>query len=259
LIAGAGRGVDRPPFFPDLMSSSQRECAEHVRGIFDRIAGRYDLLNRVISFHLDTYWRKKAVAAALGGGERRILDLGTGTGDLAFAAAEAVGRDGKIFALDFSGEMLRLALRKKRAHRDGGKTFFILASALAPPFADDAFDAVMTAFVLRNVADLRLFFLQAYRLLRPGGRLVTMDMFPPSCAPFSFFYSLYFYRLMPWIAARLARDREAYRYLSTSVKGFHSPQAIAEMIRETGFESVTIRKFLNGAVCLHIGDKPGKL
>jgi len=259
LIAGAGRGVDRLPFFPDLMSSSERQRAEHVRGIFDRIAGRYDLLNRVISFHLDTYWRKKAVAAALSGGERRVLDLGTGTGDLAFAAAEAVGPEGKIFGLDFSGEMLRLAMRKKRKHPSGEKTFYILGTALAPPFADDAFDAVMTAFVLRNVADLRLFFLQAYRLLKPGGRLVTLDMFPPSCAPFSFFYSLYFYRLMPWIGARLAHDREAYRYLSTSVKGFYSPQAVADMIEQAGFENVATRKFLNGAVCVHVGEKPGPL
>ena len=259
MIAGAGRGVDRLPFFPDLMSSSERQRAEHVRGIFDRIAGRYDLLNRVISFHLDTYWRKKAVAAALSGGERRVLDLGTGTGDLAFAAAEAVGPEGKIFGLDFSGEMLRLAMRKKRKHPSGEKTFYILGTALAPPFADDAFDAVMTAFVLRNVADLRLFFLQAYRLLKPGGRLVTLDMFPPSCAPFSFFYSLYFYRLMPWIGARLAHDREAYRYLSTSVKGFYSPQAVADMIEQAGFENVATRKFLNGAVCVHVGEKPGPL
>jgi len=241
------------------MSLSERPRAEHVRGIFDRIAGRYDLLNRVISFHLDTYWRKKAVAAALRGGERRVLDLGTGTGDLAFTAAEAAGREGTIFGLDFSAEMLRLALRKKRAHRRGEKTFYILASALAPPFADGAFDAVMTAFVLRNVTDLRLFFIQAYRLLSPGGRFVTIDMFPPACAPFAFFYSLYFYRLMPRIGARLARDREAYRYLSASVKGFHSPESIAEMIRQTGFVGVTTRKFLCGAVCLHVGDKPGKL
>jgi len=241
------------------MFSPQRERAEHVRGIFDRIAGRYDLLNRVISLHLDTLWRKKAVAAALRGGERRVLDLGTGTGDLALTAAEIVGDGGKITGLDFSGEMLRMAMQKKSKHRHGGKIFYIMGTALAPPFPDNVFDAVMTAFVLRNVTDLRLFFLQSYRVLKPGGRLVTMDMFPPSCAAFSFFYSLYFYRLMPWIGALLAHDREAYRYLSTSVKGFHSPETIADMIRQTGFESVTTRKFLNGAVCLHVGDKPAKV
>ncbi|MGH7766474.1 MAG: ubiquinone/menaquinone biosynthesis methyltransferase [Candidatus Binatia bacterium] len=242
------------------MSSSERPRAEHVRGMFDRIAGRYDLLNRVISFHLDTYWRKKAVAAALGeGGGRRVLDLGTGTGDLAFAAAEAVSPDGIVVGLDFSAEMLRLAIRKTRKHPSGKKTFYVQGTALAPPFADGTFDAVMTAFVLRNVADLRLFFLQAHRLLKPGGRLVTLDMFPPSSGPFSLFYSLYFHRLMPWIGARLAHDREAYRYLSTSVKGFDSPETIAGMIEQAGFVNVATRKFLTGAVCLHVGDRPAKV
>jgi demethylmenaquinone methyltransferase/2-methoxy-6-polyprenyl-1,4-benzoquinol methylase len=240
------------------MSSSERPRAEHVRGIFDRIAGRYDLLNRIISFHLDTYWRKKAVATALSGGERRVLDLGTGTGDLAFAAAEAVDPGGMVVGLDFSGEMLRLAMMKKRKHPSGEKNFYIQGTALAPPFADATFDAVMTAFVLRNITDLRLFFLQAYRLLKPGGRLVTMDMFSPSSGLFSFFYSLYFHRLMPWIGGRLTHDREAYRYLSTSVKGFYSSETIAEMIEQTGFENVAARKFLNGAVCLHVGDRPAK-
>jgi demethylmenaquinone methyltransferase/2-methoxy-6-polyprenyl-1,4-benzoquinol methylase len=100
-----------------------------------------------------------------------------------------------------------------------------------------------------------MFFLQAHRLLKPGGRLVSMDMFPPSCAAFALFYSLYFYRLMPWIAARLSRDREAYRYLSKSVKEFHSPETVAGMIRQAGFERASIRPFLNGAVCLHVADK----
>jgi len=238
------------------MSSPERQRAEHVRGMFDRIAGRYDLLNRVISFHLDTFWRKKAVAAALKGGERWVLDLGTGTGDLALTAAGSVGSGGKIVGLDFSAEMLRLAKEKTRNDRNGGKIFYILGSALSPPLRDETFDAVMTAFVLRNVADLELFFRQAYRLLKPGGHFVSMDMFPPSCAAFSFFYSLYFYRLMPWIGARLARDREAYRYLSATVKAFHSPETVAGMIEQTGFASVKTRKFLNGAVCLHAGDKP---
>jgi len=224
--------------------------------MFDRIAGRYDLLNRVISFHLDTYWRKKAVAAALGRGARRVLDLGTGTGDLAFAAASVLGGGGMVVGLDFSREMLRLANEKKQQQPRGVKTFYIQGTALSPPFADGAFDAVMTAFVLRNVSDLRLFFAQAHRVLKPGGRLVTLDMFPPTCAPFSFFYDLYFHRLMPWIGARLARDREAYRYLSTSVRGFDSPETIGEIVRQTGFEKVAMRKFLCGAVCLHVGDRP---
>ncbi len=241
------------------MFPSQRQRAEHVRRIFDRIAPRYDLLNRVISLRLDTHWRKKAVAAAFRGGERLVLDLGTGTGDLALAAARAIGDVGKIIGLDFSPEMLRLAVGKKNRDRHGGKTFYIQGTALSPPFKDETFDVVTTAFVLRNVTDLSLFFLQAYRLLKPGGRLVSLDMFPPSRLPFSFFYSLYFYRLVPWIGARLAHDRDAYHYLSESVKGFYPPETIADMIKRTGFENVTTRGFLSGAVCLHAGDKPTKV
>ena len=240
------------------MSSSQPQRAEQVRRIFDRIARRYDLLNRVISLNLDTHWRKKAVAAVLRGGERLVLDLGTGTGDLALAAARGIGNGGKIFGLDFSSEMLRLAIKKKSKDRYGGKTFYIMGSALSPPFKDETFDAIMTAFVLRNVADLGQFFFQTYRLLKPGGRLVSLDMFPPSHLPFSFFYSLYFYRWVPWIGARLAHDRDAYHYLSQSVKGFYPPETIADIIKRAGFENATIQKFLNGAVCLHAGDKPMK-
>jgi demethylmenaquinone methyltransferase / 2-methoxy-6-polyprenyl-1,4-benzoquinol methylase len=178
---------------------------------------------------------------------------------LAFTAARAIGAGGKIVGLDFSAQMLHLAMRKKAQEPDGGKTSYVLASALLPPFRDNTFDAVITAFVLRNVGDLTTFFLQAQRLLKPGGRLVSLDMFPPSRFPFSIFYSLYFHRVMPWIGARLAHDREAYRYLSKSVKEFHSPATVADIVARAGFANVTTKTFLQGAVCLHSADKPGRL
>lgn len=239
-----------------MSPSSQDKRQQLVQNIFDRIAGRYDFLNRVISFHLDTFWRKKAVQAlALGDRSPFILDLGSGTGDLALTAAKEI-KQGRIVGLDFSLAMLRLAQEKKRRTPEGDRTLFILGSALAPPFKAEAFDAVMTAFVLRNITDLGLFFQHAYRLLKPGGKLVSLDMFPPSLFPFSFFYSFYFYRLVPWIGAALARDRSAYRYLSDSVRRFDPPETIAGLIRQTGFEEIGTQKFMSGAVCLHIGKKP---
>ena len=227
-----------------------------VQSIFNRIAGRYDLLNRVLSFRLDIRWRRKALGAALRGNERFVLDLGTGTGDLAVAAAEAVGKEGRVVGLDFSPEMLRLAQAKRNDEADGNEPIYVLGSALAPPFKDEVFDAVMTAFVLRNVTDLNLFFIQACRLLKPGGRIASLDMFPPSGRFFSLLYSLYFYHLVPWIGAALAQDRVAYRYLSESVKNFAPPEAVAEIIQRAGFQKVSIQRFLRGAVCLHIGEKP---
>lgn len=227
-----------------------------VQNIFDRIARRYDFLNRVISFHFDTFWRRKAVRALrLASRRPLILDLGSGTGDLAIVAATELP-GGKIIGMDFSRAMLELAVEKSRRARLDGRVLFVLGSALAPPFHDETFDAVMTAFVLRNITNLALFFHHAYRLLKPGGKLVSLDMFPPSRLPFSLFYSFYFYRLVPWIGAILAGDRRAYQYLSESVRTFHPPESVAELIRETGFREVRIDKFLSGAVCLHLGEKP---
>lgn len=239
------------------MFPSRDEHEQFVQKTFDRIARRYDLTNRIISFHLDTLWRKQVIKALeLKNSDQVILDIGTGTGDLALAAAREAGKKGKVVGLDFSAEMLRLAEAKKRRVPHGQRTFYVLGSALTPPFREGTFDAIMTAFVLRNIPDLDLFFVQAHRLLRPGGKLASLEMFPPSSAVFAFFYSMYFYRLVPWIGASIARDRAAYQYLSDSVRNFDPPEAIAALIRHAGFEGVRIRKFLRGAICLHIGEKP---
>jgi demethylmenaquinone methyltransferase/2-methoxy-6-polyprenyl-1,4-benzoquinol methylase len=113
----------------------------------------------------------------------------------------------------------------------------------------------MTAFVLRNVSDLSLFFTHAFRVLKDGGRFVSLDMFPPSKTWFSAFYSLYFYRLVPWIGGLLAHDHSAYSYLAESVESFYSPQTVAELLEQAGFRQVSMRKFLNGAVCMHVAEK----
>jgi demethylmenaquinone methyltransferase/2-methoxy-6-polyprenyl-1,4-benzoquinol methylase len=238
-----------------LPPKDQRE--RFVKNIFDRIAGRYDLLNRVISFHLDTYWRKRTVRAlALNEGDKLILDLGTGTGDLAFSAAQILGGSGKVVGLDFSALMLQLAQVKKQKVPHGHSTCFVLGSALAPPFKAEKFDAIVTAFVLRNLQDLQEFFLSCHHLLKPGGKFASLDMFPPRNVPFSFIFSLYFHQLVPWIGACLGRDLGAYRYLSDSVRGFESPEAIGSAIRLAGFEKIKLQRFIGGAVCLHLAEKP---
>ena len=227
-----------------------------VKGMFDRIARRYDLLNRIISFRLDSRWRKKTVAAVVRTGNERLVDIGTGTGDLSFLAAKSLADAGKIVGLDVSFQMIRISRQKQHRRHGHSRTEFIQASALTPPFHDAAFDAAMTAFVLRNVSDLRIFFLEAARIIKPGGRLASLDMFPPRRGIFSCFYSLYFYRLVPLIGTVLAEDRSAYRYLSESVRQFMAPENVAELMYQCGFENVKLHRFLFGAVCLHIADKP---
>ena len=238
------------------MSSLDPPRDRAIQEMFDRIAGRYDFLNRVISFRLDNTWRSKAIKEVLRSANHLILDLGAGTGDLTFTAAKKINGSGRIVGLDFSLEMLKLARSKQSGAINGDKTFFIQGSATISPFKDCAFDGVMTAFVLRNVSDLSLFFGQAFRVLKPGGRFVSLDMFPPLKTWFSAFYALYFYRVVPWIGALLAHDRVAYRYLAESVENFHPPERVGEFLEQAGFKEVSIRRFLDGAVCMHVAEKP---
>jgi demethylmenaquinone methyltransferase / 2-methoxy-6-polyprenyl-1,4-benzoquinol methylase len=229
-----------------------------VQNMFDRISGRYDLLNRVISFRLDARWRHQVIRTALTTTEPRILDIGTGTGDLVFDAAKAAKGTGKFVGLDFSLQMLRLACAKREKASHGASAVFVMGSAMVVPFKKNTFDGAMSAFVLRNVSDLALLFAEAHRVLKPGGKFVSLDMFPPSASWFSPFYSIYFHCLMPRIGALLAHDRAAYRYLSDSVRQFLPPEKVAAMIEQAGFEQVTVRKFLSGAVCMHTADKPSR-
>ena len=209
------------------MAASDHSRDRAVQGMFDDVAPRYDLLNRIISFRLDGYWRKVAVAAVLRGGADLILDLGAGTGDLTLTAAAAGRGAARVIGLDFSLEMMRLAQHKRQRAARGQQTAFVQGSALFAPFKAGVFDGVMSAFVLRNISDLKLFFTESQRVLKPGGTLVTLDMFPPSKNWFSPLYNLYFYGLVPRIGKILSPNGDAYRYLSDSVRHFHSPEAVA--------------------------------
>jgi demethylmenaquinone methyltransferase/2-methoxy-6-polyprenyl-1,4-benzoquinol methylase len=237
------------------MSAARHPRDRAVQSMFDRIAGRYDLLNRVISFRLDTWWRAQAIRTVLSGENPSIVDLGTGTGDLAFNAARMAKGKARIIGLDFSLQMVRRAQNKRADAPHGSSTAFIQGSAMAAPLRDSTFDGAMTAFVLRNVSDLPVFFSEAYRVLKPRGKLVSLDMFPPSPGWFAKLYAIYFYRMMPWIGGLLSNDRQAYQYLSDSVKRFSSPETVATLITAAGFKEVAIRKFLCGAVCMHIAVK----
>lgn len=239
-----------------MMSAASHPRDQAVQSMFDRIAGRYDLLNRVISFRLDTRWRERAILTLLTVENPWIVDLGTGTGDLAFNAAKITGGTAHIVGLDFSMQMIHLAQHKRSLAPHGAITTFIQASALEAPVKSGLFDGAMTAFVLRNVSDLPRFFAEAYRLLKPGGKFVSLDMFPPSRGWFSGLYAIYFYRLMPFIGGLVSNDPKAYRYLSDSVRQFHAPETVSRMIEQSGFVDVKIQKFLRGAVCMHVAVKP---
>jgi demethylmenaquinone methyltransferase/2-methoxy-6-polyprenyl-1,4-benzoquinol methylase len=224
--------------------------------MFDRIAGRYDVLNRVISFRLDVWWRRQVIRAAVTGTDPCILDIGTGTGDLALNGASNMKGKGRFVGLDFSLPMLNLAQAKRAKAVYGENTVFVMGSGMFAPFRNAVFDGATAAFVLRNVSDLSLLFSEACRVLKPGGKFVSLDMFPPSSNWFAALYSIYFYCLMPRVGGFLAQDRNAYQYLSDSVRHFHPPETVTQFLQEAGFEEVALRKFMNGAVCMHVAKKP---
>lgn len=226
------------------------ERARQVQRMFSRIVSRYDLLNRLMSLGMDRPWRRAAAAAAQPSGGL-ALDLGTGTGDLALELYRQ-GAAG-IVAVDFSGKMLAVA----RAKAAGSPPIsWALADALRLPFPAETFDCVASAFLLRNLADLRAGLQEMARVLKPRGRLVCLDMTQPPPGLFGALYRLYFYRLMPALAGVISGDAPAYRYLPRSVQDFPDASALADLLADVGLNQVQVRWLGGHTVALHTARKP---
>ncbi len=219
--------------------------------MFGRIVPRYDVLNRLMSLGMDRRWRRLAAGATRPRGAR-ALDIGAGTGDLALELRRQ-GADSVIGA-DFSPHMLTAASRKDVG--SNARISWVLADALRLPFPDGSFDCVTNAFVLRNLADLRTGLAEMARVLRPGGRLVCLDMTQPPEGAFGAIYRLYFNRLLPRLAGAISGDPAAYRYLSKSLEGFPDAAAMAELLRDVGLAGVRVRRLGGGVVALHKARKP---
>jgi demethylmenaquinone methyltransferase/2-methoxy-6-polyprenyl-1,4-benzoquinol methylase len=217
--------------------------------MFDRIAPRYDLLNRTMTAGLDGGWRRAAAAAAdLAAGDR-ALDVCTGTGDLAIELAHRTTGSGAVVGVDFSEEMVARA-RAKAAHRASPATFRV-ADALALPFAEDRFDAATVAFGIRNVSDLDAGLAEMARVVRPGGRVVVLEITTP--ARLRRFYGLWFDRVVPRLGSVLGRDGAAYAYLPASVRRFPEPPELAARMAAAGLADVRWRPLAGGIVALHHG------
>ncbi|HET9161979.1 MAG TPA: bifunctional demethylmenaquinone methyltransferase/2-methoxy-6-polyprenyl-1,4-benzoquinol methylase UbiE [Solirubrobacterales bacterium] len=231
-------------------SRESAQFSEQVQGMFDRIAGRYDLLNSLMTAGLHHSWRQRAVDRAGVSPGDAVLDVCCGTGDLSFELAARVAPGGHVVGCDFSEPMLDLA-REKAVER-GTPVRFEWADALQLPYDEGRFDALTVGFGVRNFADRDKGLREMARVLKPGGRLVILEFTEPQRPPFSTFYSLWFDRIVP-VLGRLTPNPEAYSYLSESVHNFPDPPGLAMRMDAAGFGQIRWLLTAGGILAIHSG------
>jgi len=224
--------------------------------MFDRIAKVYDLLNTVMTAGLHHRWRERAADLARVGPGSRVLDVATGTGDLAIELARRVAPGGEVVGSDFSEAMLARA-RVKPKPPAGAELRFEWGDALELPYADGTFDAATVGFGARNFSDLARGLAEMVRVVRPGGRVVVLEFTSPTRAPLSIFYSLWFDRVVP-VLGRLAGDPDAYSYLPNSVKRFPAPAGLAAELQRAGLREIGYLLTAGGIVVIHFGTVPAE-
>jgi demethylmenaquinone methyltransferase/2-methoxy-6-polyprenyl-1,4-benzoquinol methylase len=226
--------------------------AVQVRAMFDRVAGVYDLLNTVMSAGLHHRWRARAVELARVGPGSRVLDIATGTGDLAIALARQVSPGGEVIGSDFSEAMLERARRKNQCPQSLRLEW---GDALDLSYPDASFDAATVGFGARNFADLARGLREMRRVVRPGGRVVVLEFTTPTRPPLSIFYGVWFDRIVP-VLGRIAGDPDAYTYLPSSVKRFPGPRELAAEMERAGLCEIRYLLTAGGIVTIHTGTVP---
>src|SRR5713101_6800248 len=225
--------------------------AARVRAMFARIVPRYDTINTMMTLGLDRRWRQRTVAL-VEPKDGLALDIATGTGELAFEMMRQGAR--AVVGADFCFGMLEVAAKKGADAGLDSAVSFVGGDAMALPFADATFDCIVNGFMLRNVADLRATFVELYRVLKPGGRLVCLDLTPPR-GPLRRFFDLYIATFVPLLGVVVGRQYAAYRYLFQSLTIHPDADALAGIMRAAGFAEADYRLTGFGTVAIHLGRK----
>jgi demethylmenaquinone methyltransferase/2-methoxy-6-polyprenyl-1,4-benzoquinol methylase len=230
---------------------------DRVRRMFGQIAPWYDFLNHLLSLNIDTSWRTRTARLVPPAADGPILDLCTGTGDLALTYDRAAGGKLPIVGADFCPEMLDRARVKASRAGAAGRVSFVEADAQALPFPDDHFQLVTVAFGLRNVADTDRGLAEMVRVTRPGGRVAVLEFSKPRHPLLGRIYLAYFRHVLPRVGQVLSRSREsAYHYLPASVLAFPDGEALAAKLRDRGLMNVRLYPFTFGIATLYVGEKP---
>ncbi len=231
------------------------EKAGKVRAVFDSVAGNYDLMNDLMSMGIHRLWKRFAVELAGIRRGHRILDLASGTGDLAARFSGLVGHEGQVIMSDINAAML--AEGRRRMVDDGhlGNVNYAQINAQYLPFADNTFDVISIGFGLRNVTDKQMALEAMYKALKPGGRLLVLEFSQPTQKPLQKIYDLYSFKLLPMIGKVVAKDEDSYRYLAESIRMHPDQDTLRDMMFDAGFEDCDYHNLTGGIVAVHRGFK----
>jgi len=226
---------------------------EQVRAMFDNIAPHYDLLNHTLSFSIDRWWRRRTVKMVAGSRPARILDVATGTGDLALDLARRIPA-AAVTGVDLSEKLLAVARCKVEARGLGERIALQQGDAEHLAFGTGSFDAVTVAFGVRNFGDLDAGLRELARMLRPGGKVFILEFSRPRNRVFRALYEFYTFRILPLVGGAVSRDRRAYAYLPASVGGFPAPEAFVERLSRAGFSATRARSLSGGIAHVYTGE-----
>ncbi len=231
--------------------SAPDKSAARIEGMFDAIAGRYDFLNHFLSVGIDRAWRRRAIRSLALTGRERVLDLCTGTADLAMAARSARPGAARVVGVDFADAMLRVGAEKLRRGNLGGSIALVRGDAMRIPVADGSVDGVTVGFGIRNVDHTEAACAEMFRVLAPGGRLAILEFGIPTTPGIRGFYLWYFKHVLPRLGRLISHHHAAYSYLPESVGAFASPDEFVKLLRQVGFVDISASPLTFGVVFLY--------
>lgn len=226
-----------------------------VAGVFDSVAGKYDVMNDVMSLGIHRLWKRQTIDSSAARKGQRILDLAGGTGDLTAKFSRIVGDQGQVILADINASMLQVGRDKLRDLGVVGNVNYVQANAEELPFPDNHFDIITIAFGLRNVTDKDKALRSMLRVLKPGGRLLVLEFSKPEHDALNTLYDFYSFNILPQMGALIANDKESYQYLAESIRMHPDQETLKHMMLEAGFEQVTYQNMTGGIVALHRGFK----